>query len=138
PLTDSIGLRRTYLYFTVLDTFDIQVEFILMMLSFSFILGSSVGKYSKQWDVLLLKEWQHQVIKQISCSNSIFSVVHFCKSNPGIGINKGLLINSSNTFNVANIISILSAKITRMFRFNFSAGFSFFFFAFQSYHLRFG
>src|SRR5213595_3701219 len=99
-----------------------------MMLSFSFILGSSVGKYSKQWDVLLLKEWQHQVIKQIGCSNSIFSVIHFCKSNPGIGINKGLLINSSNTFNVANIISILSAKITRMFPFQFLRRLLFFLF----------
>jgi hypothetical protein len=62
PFTDAIALWMTNLGFTVLDTFDLQIHLIFMILRLSFELCASVCKHSKQWYLLLFKEGKYFVI----------------------------------------------------------------------------
>src|SRR5215467_12318869 len=66
----------------------------------------------------------------------MFTVIEFCKGNTRVGINEGLLIDSSNTFDGPNIIGVLRSEVSRMLGFYFAQGFSFLFLSFKSDHLR--
>src|SRR2546430_10161346 len=96
---------------------------------------STISQDPQQWELLLLEEWQHFIINHISSSNGIVTIIQFCHCNFTVSVNEGLLIDAAYSFNIANIISILGPQITRMFGFNFTYGFPFFFFPFQGYHL---
>lgn len=64
--------------------------------------------------------------------------IEFGKGYPGVGIDKGLLVNPANPFDGPDIIGVLGTEISGMFRFYFSVGFLLLFFALQGYNLCFG
>src|SRR5688572_3036263 len=87
---------------------------------------------------MLFKERKNPVIQRVRCNQRILTIVQFGRSYFAIGINKSLLIDASNAFNGANIVSILGAKISGVVGFYFAMGLLFLFSPFKCYNLIFG
>jgi hypothetical protein len=68
----------------------------------------------------------------------VLAIIELSKSYTAVSVNKSLLINPANAFDGADIVSILRAKISRVFCFDLTMGFFLFFFAFQGNHLGLG
>ena len=66
---------------------------------------------------MLLEERQHTVIEQIGCRDGRFAVVELGKAYLGVGVDEGLLVDASNTLQVADIERILGAAVTWMLAF---------------------
>ena len=62
---------------------------------------------------MLFIKWQNLVVEQIRGRYRCFGGIQFGKTYLGIGINKGLLVNTSDTFDIANIIGVLTTQISR-------------------------
>jgi hypothetical protein len=58
------------------------------------------------------------------------------KTNVGMGINRYLLINLSNIFNVSDVTGVLTKKETRVWSFDLSMSFLFFLGLFQGRNLK--
>lgn len=63
---DAVGLRMADLRFAVLYAFNVQVKFILVVLQFALVFGTAISQYSRQWYLVLFKEWPHPVILEYS------------------------------------------------------------------------
>ena len=61
---------------------------------------------------MLLEERNYSVIEHVSRNKSILPVIQLGKSDFGVNVNDCLLVNVSDTFDVAHIISILCDKKT--------------------------
>lgn len=97
-----------------------------MVLSCATVLSSSVCKYSHKRNTILVIHGDYPVIKHICSHQCHFAIVELNGSHLGIGVDKSLLINTTNTFDITHIVRILSTEITRMVGFNFSFGYFFF------------
>jgi hypothetical protein len=53
----------------------------------------------------------------------VFAVIELDQCNLAVAINKGLLVNPANSLDIANVVGVLAAQITRVFGFNFTVGF---------------
>lgn len=102
-----------------------------MLLHFAAVLRAPVGQYSQHWQALRHVKWQHAIIQQVSRCNRRFSDIQLAVRNLRVRINERLLINTSDTFQVAHVERVLRAQITRMRGFNFTAGLVITGFAFQ-------
>src|SRR5688572_2234975 len=107
-----------------------------MVLRFSLIFCTTIGKYSQKWYLLFFKERQYPVIKNIGGCNSVLALIEFGKCHPAVGINESLLINTANSFDITHIVCILGTQIAWMFGFYFAESFSFFLLTFHSNYLR--
>ena len=63
---------------------------------------------------MLLKERQNLIIEYISGCDGCFGGIELRKSDFAVGINKRLLIDTANTFEVADIKGVLRPQITRV------------------------
>jgi hypothetical protein len=63
---------------------------------------------------VLLEERQHTVIEQIGRRDGRLAVIELGKTYLGIGVDEGLLVDASNTLQIADIERILGAAVTRM------------------------
>jgi len=70
---------------------------------------SPIGKYAKKGDIVFFKEENYPIIEKVCSYKGVFTGIEFGKSYPGMGIYKGLLINSSYSFKCAYIESVLRA-----------------------------
>jgi len=122
----------------MLDVIQRQVELIVMAISLAAVLGAAIGEDTQHRQALCLKERQHPVIERIRCSDRGFSDIELGKGHLGIGVHKGLLVNSAHAFERADVEGILRAQITGMSRLDLATGLIVVFLALQSRHLVFG
>ncbi|SDP72506.1 hypothetical protein SAMN05660330_03837 [Desulforhopalus singaporensis] len=61
-----------------------------------------------------ISEWHYSIVKQIGGCNRSFGGVELGKSNLAIGINEGLVVDSADTLDCADIESILRTEIARV------------------------
>lgn len=71
-LTDAVGLRAPGLRLAVVDVLNGQVEFVLMVLPGSSVLGSTVSEDAQQLQLVLLIKRKHPVIEHVGHSNEFF------------------------------------------------------------------
>src|SRR5690606_16785433 len=107
--TNTIALRAFHFCFRVLNIFNSQVEFVLMVLSFATVFSTPIGKNAQQRDLLFLKKWNDFVIKHISGSNGILTIIQLGHGNFRISVYESLLIDSAYTLDVANVVGVLCA-----------------------------
>jgi hypothetical protein len=60
-------------------------------------LTAAVSQHAQELDIVLLAERQHSVIEQIGRRDGRLAVVELGKAYLGVGINEGLLVDTSNT-----------------------------------------
>ncbi len=77
------------------------------MLPIAAVFRAAVSQDSQEPDIFGFKERHHFIVQNIGGGQRIFAVVKFDESNARISINKGLLVNSTNTFHIADVESIL-------------------------------
>ena len=87
-------------------------------------------------NLFALKEGNDAVMEHIGCNQCVFPIIQFGKCHFGIGVNDGLLVDSSNPLHVTDIEGILSNQATGIFRFNLSSCLLFCFWFFQGLELR--
>src|SRR5262249_16733838 len=75
---------------------------------------AAVSHLAYQLDIALFEERQHSVIEQIGRRDRRLAVVELGKAYLGVGVDEGLLVDASNTLQVANIERILGAAVTWM------------------------
>src|SRR5215213_5619859 len=109
PFTNAIGLWMFCFCSGMINIFQRQVQFILMVFPGAAVFSSAISKHSKQGDTMLFKEWKHPVVKHICGHQSAFTVVKLGRGNFAVSINKSLLIDSAYAFDGSHIISILCA-----------------------------
>ena len=84
---------------------------------------------------MLLEKRNDPIVKHIGSDKRILSVIQLGKSDFGVSINDGLLINVSHTFDISYIISVLGNKKTGIISFYLSMSLLFFFCFLQCRHL---
>src|SRR5215831_12823817 len=112
--TDAVRLRALGLGARVIDVLDREIQLILMPFRVAAELAAAVSQYAQELDIVLLKEWQHTVIEQIGRHDRRFAIVEFGKADLGVAVDEGLLVEASNTRQIADIEGVLSAAVTRM------------------------
>ena len=75
------------------------------------------------------------IVEQVSCRNRRFGLIQFAMHDLAVGIDKGLLIETTDAFELANIECILRTQIARVCSFNFTAGYIILMLAFQCCNL---
>jgi len=89
-LADAVALGGFGLGFGMVDILGNQVEFILMMFPFTAIFGAPIGEDSQEIYILIVKEGQDSVIKDVSGHKSVFAVIELGKCHFRVGVNEGL------------------------------------------------
>src|SRR3982750_715667 len=123
-----LGLR-------VFDPLDSQVEFILVIFRLAFVLGTSIRQDSKQGYLMIFKEWQDPVIKDVGGGNCMFGLIEFGEGYPAIGVDKSLLVDPADALDIADIIGILRTQVSRMLGLNLSKGLAALFLPFHGHQL---
>ena len=80
---------------------------------------------------MLFVEWQNALIKKICRRNRCLVGVEFCMSYLAVGVYVGLLVNTTNTLQRADVECILRTKVSGVFGLNFTVSFLFFLLAFK-------
>jgi hypothetical protein len=102
------------------------------------IFSAAIRQYPQERDLLLLEKRQHAIIEQVSRYQRLFAVIELHKHDFTVGIDEGLLVETPNALDCADIIGVLRTQIAGMLGLNLALGF-FFLLAFrQRHHLRFG
>lgn len=135
--TDAVGLRRAGFGFGMINSFQGQVQLILVMLQRATVFCTTIGEKAQEGDLLLFKPGDNPVIEQISSRQRILAVIEFDEGHFAVGINKGLLIDAANPFERADVVGVLRAQLARMFRLNLPFGFPLLFSLFQRFQLGF-
>src|SRR5882762_3270391 len=104
-----------------------------MMFRPSFELSATISQDAKQRHFLVFKEWQYFVVQDVSRSNRMFTFIELRKSNTSISINKSLLVNAADAFDIPDVIGVLASQVSWMFSFDFTERFTTFLFPFQSH-----
>jgi hypothetical protein len=91
----------------VINVFNGEIKFILMVLCGPAVFCASVREYTKQRNLMLFKERQHPIIEQIGCHQCVFAVIEFGIGYFAIRLHKGLLINPAHSSRGAHIVSVL-------------------------------
>lgn len=65
---------------------------------------------------MFLEEGDHAVVQKIGRDEGVLSVIEFCCCHFGIGVDEGLLVDSANAFQIADIKSVLGAEVARVLR----------------------
>ena len=71
---------------------------------------------------MLLKERNHSIVEQVSSHQGVLAVVELGKGRLRVGVDKRLLVDTTNTLEVANVEGILGTKISRMFGLDLALG----------------
>ena len=108
-LADAIRLRRLHFSFGVINIVDCQKQLIVMSICSSAVFGASISQHPKHRQVMRFKEWQHAIIEKVCCCDRRLRFVEFAVSDFAVGINKRLLINSTNPLQSTNVEGILRA-----------------------------
>src|SRR5262249_17189083 len=101
--TDAVGLRALGLGARVIDVLDREIQLVLVPFGIATELAAAVGQHAQQLDIVLLEERQHTVIEQIGRRDRRLAVVELGKADLGVGVDEGLLVDASNTLQVADV-----------------------------------
>lgn len=107
PLADTIRLRRPRLRFCMVYVIDGQIQPVIMLLYFTAVLCTPVGQYSQHWQPLSLIERQNAIIKQVGSSDRCFTCIQLTVCHFRVRIHERLLIDTADTFQIANVESVL-------------------------------
>lgn len=103
-----------------------------MVLPLAAVFRAPVSQNPQQGNIMFLEKGNHSIVEQIRSYQSILAVVKFGKTHLGIGVDKGLLVNATNTFERANIEGVLRAQVSGMLGFDLTVSFLVLFGSFQS------
>ena len=103
-----------------------------MMLGLTTVLCAAIGHDAQHGQIMCIEEWQHAIIEHIGGCNRCLSGIQLGKGDLAKGIYKGLLIDSNNAFERADIEGILRSQIARMGCLDLPTGFVIMLLAFQS------
>src|SRR5262249_47662583 len=98
-----VGLRALGLGARVIDVLDREIQLVLVPFGIATELAAAVGQHAQQLDIVLLEERQHTVIEQIGRRDRRLAVVELGKADLGVGVDEGLLVDASNTLQVADV-----------------------------------
>ena len=98
----------------MIDVLDREVEFVFVPFWVAAELAAPVSQHAQQLDIVLLEERQRPVIEQIRRRDRRFAVVELGKADLGVSVDEGLLVDASNTLQIADIERILGAAVTWM------------------------
>src|ERR1700722_1922734 len=87
---------------------------------------------------MLIKERKHPIVEGIGGGNGMLRLIELGKGNAAIGVDKGLLINPADAFDISDIVSVLRSQVSGMLGLDLSKGFPALFLAFHSDQLGFG
>ncbi len=110
----------THLRLCMLDVIQCQIELVIMSLWAATEFRATISQNADHPQALFVKEGQHFIVQQVRCRNWCLGCVELSGCPLRIGIDKGLLVNASDTLNGANIKRILTPQITGMRRFDFT------------------
>ncbi len=82
-----------------------------MLINTTTVFSASVSQDSQHWQLMILEERQNLVTQHICCRDWCFCRVELCERYFAVGINERLLIDTPNTFKVANIECVLRAWV---------------------------
>ncbi len=85
-----------------------------MLFNSTAVFSASVSQDSEHWQLMSLEERKNLAIQDICCGDWCFCRVELSEGDFAVCINERLLIDTSNTFQIANIERVLRAKITWM------------------------
>ncbi len=122
--------------FGVFDSLQFQIQFILVPRS-PFVFRSTIGQDPQKRNTVCFKEGKNPVIEEFSSCYCMFRSIEFGKSHPGVGVDKGLLINTAYALDIAHIVGILGTLVAGMLRFYLTMNLLLFFLPFQCNQLRF-
>ena len=120
----------------MVDVFNCQVELILMMLTRAAVFRAAVGENPEKINVLLLVKRQHFVVEHIGGHERILSVVEFGQGHARVSVDECLLVDLADAFDVADVVRVLRAQITRMMCLGSPVGLLVLLLAFESRYLR--
>src|SRR5262245_37646254 len=112
--TDAVRLRALGLGARVIDVLDREIELVLVPFGIAAKLAAAVSQNAQQLDIVLLEERQHTVIEQIGRRDRRASVVELGKAYLGVGVDEGLLVDTSHALEIADIERVLGAAVTWM------------------------
>src|SRR5579859_2849860 len=122
-LTDAVSLRALGLGARVIDVLDRKIKLVFMPLGVTAIFAAAVGQYAQQPHVVVFEQRDHAVVEQIGRRDWRLTIVKLGVGDLAVGIDEGLLVDPTNTLQVANIEGVLSAAIARMLALEFAVGF---------------
>jgi len=89
----------------VFDVFQIQIERIFVTLAVAAKFTAAIGQNPQKIDPLFFEPGKHSVVEHVSRRDRVFAIVEFDQRHFAVRIDKGLLVNSSNAFDVSHIVS---------------------------------
>ncbi len=110
PLADTVCLRALCLDFRVVDVLDGEVQLELVGLAVAAILGSPVREHPHHPEVVPIKEGYDAVVEHVCSHKGFLPVVQLGKSDFGIGVYDGLLVDVSHALDMSHIICVLGHK----------------------------
>src|SRR5262249_31513015 len=112
--TDAVRLRTLGLGARMIDVLDRKIQLVLVPFGIAAELAAAVSQHAQELDIVLLEERQHTVIEQIGRRDRRLAVVELGKADLGVGVDEGLLVDASNTLQIADIEGVLGAAVTWM------------------------
>jgi len=100
--TNAVRLRALGLGARVIDVLDREIELVFVPFGIAAELAAAVSQHAQELDLVLLEERQHTVIEQIGRRDRRFAVVELSKADLGVGVDEGLLVDASNTLQIAS------------------------------------
>ena len=113
-LANAVGLRALGLGARVIDVLDRKIELIFMPLRVAAVLAAAIGQHADELYVMAFEHRDHTVVEQIRRRDRGLAIIELGTGHFGIGVDEGLLIDSSDAFQVADIERVLGAAIARM------------------------
>ena len=107
----------------MLNVIQCDVELVVMLVGSTTIFRPSISENTQHRKFMFLIKRQHTIIEHISGRNRCFSRVKLRVSDLGVGIHKGLLIDTTDALKGAHVIRVLRAKVNRVLRFDLTTGF---------------
>lgn len=112
-LTDAIGLWGLRLRPGVVDVFNSQIELVLVSLLVAAVFRAPVRQDTQQLDAMFLIPGDDPVIEHIGGHQDILAVIELDEGYLGIGVDEGLLVDSTYTFQRADIVVCYYASMLR-------------------------
>jgi hypothetical protein len=99
----------------VVDVLQRQVQLVLVLLQVADVLRAAVGQHAQERDAFGLEERQHPVIEGVGGGQRVLAVVELADGDPRVSVDEGLLVDTPDALERADVEGILRAQIARVF-----------------------
>src|SRR5438876_4609398 len=113
-LANADSLRALGLGAAVFDVLDREIELVLVALAAAE-LRATIGQHARQPDAVLVVKWHHPIIEDFGRGDRGLAVIELGKSDFGVGIDKGLLVNPPDALQRTDIEGVLGTAIAWTF-----------------------